>query len=187
LEPTEDRSRIQRNRRPWLTPQRRGSMPQSLIEYAVDESPHRRYVFSSLCTCEAIGSWPSLLRCWRCAPGTSSSQGARHIPLKRTVLRHAKLSKIFRESFDLVGNLPDLMRSLIGDLDPKGPIHPPRTLTGTRDATPSAVPLRRASYARAYMARTRSLVMYDPCAFFSRLSKTGNWSRTYDNSSTESP
>jgi hypothetical protein len=121
LEPTEDRSRIQRNRRPWLTPQRRGSMPQSLIEYAVDESPHRRYVFSSLCTCEAIGSWPSLLRCWRCAPGTSCSQGARHIPLTRTVFRHAKMSKIFRKSLDLIGKLPVPQHALLGYFDPKMP------------------------------------------------------------------
>jgi hypothetical protein len=49
----------------------------------------------------------------------SSSQGARHIPLKRTVFRHAKLSKIFRESFDLAGKLLDTAERLLGDLDPK--------------------------------------------------------------------
>jgi hypothetical protein len=51
----------------------------------------------------------------------SSSQGARHIPLIRTVFRHAKLSKIFRESFDLTGKLPAPLQALLGYLDPKVP------------------------------------------------------------------
>src|SRR5665213_2131208 len=117
--PTEEGSRIRRNRRPSPTRRPRGLMRPWLFDHAVDESPHRRYLFPSLCTCEAIGSWPSFLRCWRCAPSTSSSQGARHIPLKRTVFRHAKLSKIFRESFDLAGKLLPTVRSLVGHLDPK--------------------------------------------------------------------
>jgi hypothetical protein len=37
--------------------------------------------------------------------GTSHSQGARQVPLKRTVFRHAKLIKLFRESFDLTEKL----------------------------------------------------------------------------------
>jgi hypothetical protein len=55
------------------------------------------------------------------APGTSCSQGARHIPLTRTVFRHAKLSKIFREGFDLIGKLPVPLQALLGYLDPKVP------------------------------------------------------------------
>jgi hypothetical protein len=110
------------NRQPWPAQQPRGLLQRKLSDSAVDENPHRRSVFLSLCTCEAIGSWPSLLRCWRCASGTSCSQRARQIPLKRTVFRHAKLSKSFRESFDLAGKLLDTAERLLGDLDPKFPM-----------------------------------------------------------------
>jgi hypothetical protein len=89
-------------------------------------------VFLSWCPCEVIGSRPSLLRCWRCAPGTSCSQGARQVPLKRTVFRHTKLSKSFRESFELAGKLLDTAERLIGDLDPKVPIDQPFDRTGPR-------------------------------------------------------
>ena len=37
------------------------------------------------------------------------------------MFRHAKLSKSFRESFDLAGKLLDTAERLLGDLDPKSP------------------------------------------------------------------
>jgi hypothetical protein len=67
----------------------------------------------------------SLARCWRFALDTSCSHRARQIPLERTVFRHAKLNKSFRESFVLVGKLLDTAERLLGDLDPKGPISRP--------------------------------------------------------------
>jgi hypothetical protein len=75
-----------------------------------------------------MGSWPSLLRCWRCASDTSCSQGARQVPLKRTVFRHTKLSETSRESFELAGKLLDTAERLLGDLDPKVPIGRPIAL-----------------------------------------------------------
>ena len=49
----------------------------------------------------------------------SSSQGARQVPLKRTVFRHTKMSKLSRESFELAGKLLETAELLLGDLDPK--------------------------------------------------------------------